>query len=187
MQTPLAFSRTADAATSVRVVPISGQSCSSGLGRFPAAGLLPLLEVPARTGEDTASESVVKRAKFAQFEKACSRVADGLYVSGEYVAKSRELLAEHGITHVVNCVGAMYPGAQASSCQGPTVQSAGGGRGLWASCPWAACGCLCLRQAAKRLRWTALRGRQRPGGGPPAQAGNRASLVAPQSIGRTMA
>lgn len=76
--------------------------------RFQTGGLLPLLEVPARADE-CPSESVLKRQKFAAFEKACSRVAEGLFVSGEWVAKSREALAEHSITHVVNCVGAMYP------------------------------------------------------------------------------
>jgi hypothetical protein len=37
------------------------------------------------------------------------QVAHGIYVAGEAVAKSREILAQHGITHVVNCVGALYP------------------------------------------------------------------------------
>lgn len=55
------------------------------------------------------SESVLKRQKFAAFERHCSQVADGLYVSGEAVARDRGLLAAHGITAVVNCVGALYP------------------------------------------------------------------------------
>lgn len=55
------------------------------------------------------SESVLKRNKLALFEKQCSKVCEGLYVSGEAVAKSRAALREHGITHVVNCVGALYP------------------------------------------------------------------------------
>lgn len=37
------------------------------------------------------------------------QVAEGLYVSGKAVAESREILAENNITHVVNCVGALYP------------------------------------------------------------------------------
>jgi hypothetical protein len=37
------------------------------------------------------------------------QVADGLYVSGEAVARDRSILAQHNITHVVNCVGALYP------------------------------------------------------------------------------
>lgn len=37
------------------------------------------------------------------------QVADGLYVSGEAVARDRSILAQHNISHVVNCVGALYP------------------------------------------------------------------------------
>jgi hypothetical protein len=37
------------------------------------------------------------------------QVADGLYVSGEAVARDRAILAQHNISHVVNCVGALYP------------------------------------------------------------------------------
>lgn len=36
------------------------------------------------------------------------QVADGLYVSGAAVAQDRAILAENSITHVVNCVGALY-------------------------------------------------------------------------------
>ncbi len=45
------------------------------------------------------------RQKFQFFEKQCSEVADGLFLSGDWVAKNREVLQQHGITHVVNCVG----------------------------------------------------------------------------------
>lgn len=38
-----------------------------------------------------------------------TQVADGLYVSGEAVARDRSVLAQNSITHVVNCVGALYP------------------------------------------------------------------------------
>jgi hypothetical protein len=37
------------------------------------------------------------------------QVAEGLYVVGEAVAADRQILAAHGISHVVNCVGALYP------------------------------------------------------------------------------
>lgn len=36
-------------------------------------------------------------------------MADGLFVGGEAVAKSIEILRQSGITHVVNCVGFIYP------------------------------------------------------------------------------
>ena len=70
--------------------------------------VLPQLDLGARAAEPPASESILKRNKLALFEKQCSKVCEGLYVSGEHVAKSRETLRAHGITHVVNCVGAMY-------------------------------------------------------------------------------
>jgi hypothetical protein len=54
------------------------------------------------------SESALKRRKFALFERDCSRVAEGLFVAGESVARSRALLAEKKITHVLNCVGQLY-------------------------------------------------------------------------------
>ncbi|GAX85233.1 hypothetical protein CEUSTIGMA_g12653.t1 [Chlamydomonas eustigma] len=51
------------------------------------------------------SETQQRRAKFQFFEKQCSQVSDRLYLSGDAVARSREILQESGITHVVNCVG----------------------------------------------------------------------------------
>ncbi|WIA18490.1 hypothetical protein OEZ85_009944 [Tetradesmus obliquus] len=50
----------------------------------------------------------LRRQKFAKFEMQCSKVAEGLYVSGAAVAQDRAILAAHGISHVVNCVGALY-------------------------------------------------------------------------------
>eukprot|EP00873_Tetraselmis_striata_P019780 jgi/Tetstr1/440044/TSEL_028403.t1 len=55
------------------------------------------------------SELQLRREKFAYYEKRCSEVADGLFVGGEAVAKSIEILRQSGITHVVNCVGFIYP------------------------------------------------------------------------------
>ena len=50
-----------------------------------------------------------RKEKLVRFEKECSQVGDGLYVGGEVVAKNKEILKGHGITHVVNCVGFLYP------------------------------------------------------------------------------
>ncbi|GAB4823510.1 hypothetical protein N2152v2_010556 [Parachlorella kessleri] len=55
------------------------------------------------------TELRARRDKLAFFDRHCTRVAEGLFVAGEAVAKSRELLREAGITHVVNCVGFLYP------------------------------------------------------------------------------
>jgi hypothetical protein len=96
-------------ASSELVVRMSGPQ--AGPGGFCKPLLLPQLDLQAVGGgkdDPPLSESILKRNKLALFEKQCSKVCDGLYVSGEHVAKSRDTLRAHGITHVVNCVGAMY-------------------------------------------------------------------------------
>ena len=89
-------------------VTIKMDRCRSPTG-FCKPLFIPPLDVNLLPKDDgPPSESVLKRQKFAIFEKQCSKISEGLYVSGELVAKNREILQEHGITHVVNCVGAMY-------------------------------------------------------------------------------
>uniref|UniRef100_A0A061SBV6 Protein-tyrosine-phosphatase mkp1-like n=1 Tax=Tetraselmis sp. GSL018 TaxID=582737 RepID=A0A061SBV6_9CHLO len=68
---------------------------------------LDLRSLPREEGPP--SELQIRREKFAYFEKRCSEVSDGLYLGSEAVAKSRELLERSNITHVVNCVGFVYP------------------------------------------------------------------------------
>jgi hypothetical protein len=48
-------------------------------------------------------------AKVWQLMEAREQVAPGVCVSGEKVARDRELLRRSGITHVVNCVGMLVP------------------------------------------------------------------------------
>ncbi|KAL5552773.1 hypothetical protein UlMin_040174 [Ulmus minor] len=50
-----------------------------------------------------------KRDKLAFFDKECSRIADHIYLGSDAVAKNREVLRQHGITHVLNCVGFVCP------------------------------------------------------------------------------
>jgi hypothetical protein len=65
-------------------------------------------------------EEVRKRVKLSEFDAQCSKVTpppypphpppcaqieDGLFVSGERVAKDLDLLRANGVTHVVNCAG----------------------------------------------------------------------------------
>lgn len=50
-----------------------------------------------------------RKEKLARYEKDCSQVGDRLFVGGEAVAKNREILSGCQITHVVNCVGVLYP------------------------------------------------------------------------------
>lgn len=51
------------------------------------------------------SETQLRRAKLAHFDRHLSEVASRLFLSGDTMARSREALQEHGISHVVNCVG----------------------------------------------------------------------------------
>lgn len=53
------------------------------------------------------SDGHTKRISF--FDKECSKVADHVYLSGDAVAKNREILRKNGITHVLNCVGFVCP------------------------------------------------------------------------------
>lgn len=52
---------------------------------------------------------LVKREKIAFFDKECSKVAEHVYLGGDAVAKDREILKQHGITHILNCVGFVCP------------------------------------------------------------------------------
>lgn len=69
----------------------------------PNLRTLDLKTLPREDGPP--SESQLRRQKYLYYEKKCSEVADGLYLGGDCVAKTRHLLQECGITHVVNCVG----------------------------------------------------------------------------------
>ncbi|KAL8166798.1 hypothetical protein V2J09_008297 [Rumex salicifolius] len=54
--------------------------------------------------------SMVKRDdQIICFDKACSKVAEHIYLGGEVVARDQNILKEHGITHVLNCIGFICP------------------------------------------------------------------------------
>ena len=55
------------------------------------------------------TELAQRRAKFNEFEGHCSEIAPGLFVGSDTVARSREILRQAGITHVVNAVGQVFP------------------------------------------------------------------------------
>lgn len=50
-----------------------------------------------------------KKEQIAFFDKVCSKVADHIYLGGDWVAKNREVLRKNGITHILNCVGFVCP------------------------------------------------------------------------------
>ncbi|KAK3028811.1 hypothetical protein RJ639_038638 [Escallonia herrerae] len=52
---------------------------------------------------------LVKREKIAFFDKECSKVAEHIYLGGDVVARDRDILKHHGITHILNCVGFVCP------------------------------------------------------------------------------
>ncbi|KAI5065606.1 hypothetical protein GOP47_0020301 [Adiantum capillus-veneris] len=56
------------------------------------------------------SDTQLKRDKFAFYDKECSRVANyHIYLGSDAVAKNKDTLKAHGITHVLNCVGFVCP------------------------------------------------------------------------------
>ncbi|XXG88766.1 hypothetical protein AAC387_Pa12g0938 [Persea americana] len=51
----------------------------------------------------------MRRDKLAFFDKECSRIADHVFLGSDAVARDRQALRRHGITHVLNCVGFVCP------------------------------------------------------------------------------
>ncbi|PNW79482.1 hypothetical protein CHLRE_09g416950v5 [Chlamydomonas reinhardtii] len=83
--------------------PSTSTASSPGSFNKPALKSLDLRSLPV---EDAApSETQLRRQKYLFFEKHCSEVSPGLFLSGDYVAKNRETLRQAGVTHVLNCVG----------------------------------------------------------------------------------
>ncbi|KAG2483604.1 hypothetical protein HYH03_017546 [Edaphochlamys debaryana] len=81
----------------------SSSATSPSTFQRPALRTLDLRSLPA---EDSApSETQLRRQKYLYFEKHCSEVSPGLFLSGDYVAKNRDTLRQAGVTHVLNCVG----------------------------------------------------------------------------------
>ena len=68
---------------------------------------LDLRALPRDDGPPT--ELRARRDKFAFFEQECTRVVEGLYLGSDSVARNWDTLEAAGITHVVNCVGFIYP------------------------------------------------------------------------------
>ncbi|KAJ0897242.1 putative protein-tyrosine-phosphatase [Helianthus annuus] len=52
---------------------------------------------------------LVRRDKIAFFDKECSKVAEHIFLGGDAVAKDKEILKQHKITHILNCVGFVCP------------------------------------------------------------------------------
>lgn len=88
----------------------SDMDLGGGHDQGPAGGLqrpnLRTLDLKALPRDDgPVSETQLRRQKYAFFEKQCSRIEDGLFLSGDCVARSWDTLQANGVTHVLNCVG----------------------------------------------------------------------------------
>ena len=68
---------------------------------------LDLRALPRDDGPPT--ELRARRDKFAFFEHQCSEIDTGLFLGSDAVARNWETLEAAGISHVVNCVGFIYP------------------------------------------------------------------------------
>lgn len=85
-----------------------GRSSAGSRGGMLTRPNLRTLDLKALPKEEDGppSETQLRRQKYQFFEKQCSEVLPGaLFLSGDYVAKNRDLVRQHGITHVLNCVG----------------------------------------------------------------------------------
>ena len=92
-------------------------SLSLSLGRAAPPAPVPLDLGSVGRGGAEKTEAMRKKEKMAHFAGHCSRVAPGLHVSGEAVARDRAALDACGITHVVNCVGFVCP-----ECHAPDLR-----------------------------------------------------------------
>ena len=73
----------------------------------PSLRALDLRTLPREDGPPTELRS--RKEKLAHFEVQCSHVGDRLHVGGEVVARNLDILRASSITHVINCVGFLYP------------------------------------------------------------------------------
>lgn len=75
----------------------------------PGEGLKLDLSSFQKNQDPALGAGLVRRDRIAFFDKECSKVADHIYLGGDAVARNREILKQHGITHVLNCVGFVCP------------------------------------------------------------------------------
>ena len=87
--------------------PTKEGGASREMSRIGHLRTLDLRGLPHADGPPT--ELRAKKEKLAFFERQCTPIGEGLYLGAEHVARSRETLRDAGITHVVNCVGFLYP------------------------------------------------------------------------------
>ncbi|XP_043704769.1 protein-tyrosine-phosphatase MKP1-like isoform X2 [Telopea speciosissima] len=67
------------------------------------------LSIKPLDGFDSPKDFQLCKDRLAFFDKECSRITDHIYLGSDAVARSREILRQNGITHVLNCVGFVCP------------------------------------------------------------------------------
>jgi protein-tyrosine phosphatase len=87
---------------------LSGETLEQGSVSKTRA--LQRLELSNREGMDTGpmTEIRARKDKLDACSKQASRIAAGLFVGGDVVAKDRDVLQAAKISHVINCVGQLY-------------------------------------------------------------------------------
>jgi hypothetical protein len=84
----------------IEALSLRGSPSKHGLGR---------LDLRAVAREDAQPTEVgVRRHKMATYEKKCSEVLGGLFLGGEWIAKDVATIQRNRITHIINCVAALY-------------------------------------------------------------------------------
>jgi len=63
---------------------------------------------PDETGIDP-SEIEIKEKKLAMFDTICSKITDSLFLGSQTVSRDKTSLDSNGITHILNCAGAICP------------------------------------------------------------------------------
>lgn len=79
-----------------------GRDLSSGGDRLK-------LDLSSIRSKADRNSGLVKKDKIAVYDKECSKVLEHIYLGGDGVARDRVILKQHGITHILNCVGFVCP------------------------------------------------------------------------------
>ncbi|KAL8093348.1 hypothetical protein AgCh_035283 [Apium graveolens] len=83
--------------------------CTPGGRDLSSGGERLKLDLSSIRSKVDRNSGLVKKDKIAVYDKECSKVVEHIYLGGDGVAKDRVILKQHGITHILNCVGFVCP------------------------------------------------------------------------------
>lgn len=83
--------------------------CTPGGRDMSTGGERLKLDLSSIRSKADRNSGLVKKDKIAVFDKECSKVVEHIYLGGDGVARDRVILKQHGITHILNCVGFVCP------------------------------------------------------------------------------